>query len=282
MEAVEVELIYDVARLEERLIFKALRRVGLEAALTNVKSVPIGWESPGVSLSIIRPVSMHRALYAASIREAVGVPTVNRSSTILFSGDKVLTLSMLRRHGVRFPESYVAFTVEAAEKALEKIGTPAVDKPPVGSWGRLVSLIRDEETLRSLVEHREMLPSQVARTHIIQRYVDGGRTDYRVLVLGGEILGAMERSAREGEWRSNVARGGRIRGVKPDPEMMELAAKAAEILGGEFVAVDLLKDDGGYMVNEVNGVPEFKGFMEATQVDVPLRLAEHVKTVLRR
>ena len=280
--AAEVELVYDVGRLEERLILKALRRVSLEATVTNVKATPIGWENPGVMLSLIRPVSMHRAAYAAAVREAVGVSTINRSLTILMSGDKVLTLSMLRRHGVRFPESYLAFTAEAAEKALEMVGTPAVDKPPIGSWGRLVSLVRDGETLRSLVEHREMLPSQTARTHIIQRYIDNGKTDYRVLVLGDEVLGAIARSAREGEWRSNVARGGRIRAVNLESEMRELAVKAAEILGGEFVAVDLLKDDGGYLVNEVNGVPEFKGFMEATMIDVPLKLAEHVKTVLKR
>ncbi len=280
--ALEVELLYDVPRLEEKLILKALREVGFDVKPTNIKALPLSWDEAPAPLAVVRPISMQRAVYAASIREAVGVRTINSSMCIMLAGDKVLSLGRFKRAGLRFPKSMVAFTAEAAEKAGAAVGYPAVDKPPVGSWGRLVTLVNDSRFLKSVVEHRELLPSQTARTHIIQRFINGGKKDYRVLVLGGEPLGAMLRIAREGEWRSNVARGGSVKAVKLDGEVSELAVKAAEVIGGEFVAIDLFSDDGEFLLNEVNGVPEFKGFMEALHINVPMKLAEYVKTVYRR
>ena len=280
--AVEVELLYDVPRLEEKLILKALRSVGVGVKPTNVKALPLSWDDAPAPMALIRPVSMLRAVYAASMREASGVTTINNSMAIMLAGDKILTLGKLKRAGLRFPDSMVAFTAEAAEKAGSLIGYPAIDKPPVGSWGRLVTLVKDSQFLRSVVEHRELLLSQTARTHIIQRYIGERGSDYRVLVLGGEPLGAMKRTARKDEWRSNVALGGRVEAVKLNGELAELAVKSAEIIGGEFMAVDLLHDDDHFLVNELNGVPEFKGFMEATKVDVPMKLAEYVKLVYKR
>jgi len=278
----EVELLYDVPRLEEKLIMRALKSSGVELKLTNVKYSPLSWSDQAASVALIRPISMVRAIYSASLREAVGAKAINSSISIMFAGDKILTLSRFRQAGIPFPESMIAFGSEAAEKAGKIIGYPAIDKPPIGSWGRLVTLVKDHQTLQSIVEHRELLLSQSAKTHIIQRYIDGGDRDYRVLVLGGEPLGAIMRSAAKGDWRSNVARGGRVEAVKLDEELSELAVKAAEVIGGEFMAIDLFHDGERYLVNEVNGVPEFRGFMEATKLDVAERLAKYVKLVLKR
>jgi len=278
----EVELLYDVPRLEEKLIMRALKSSGIELKLTNVKYSPLSWSDRAAPVALVRPISMIRAIYSASLREAVGAKAINSSISIMFAGDKVLTLSRFRRAGIPFPKSMIAFGSEAAEKAGKIIGYPAIDKPPIGSWGRLVTLVKDHQTLQSIVEHRELLLSQSVKTHIIQRYVDGGDHDYRVLVLGGEPLGAVMRSAAKGDWRSNVARGGRAEAVKLDEELSELAVKAAEVIGGEFMAIDLFHDGERYLVNEVNGVPEFKGFMEATKIDVAERLAGYVKLVLKR
>ncbi|HDJ66353.1 MAG TPA: lysine biosynthesis protein LysX [Nitrososphaeria archaeon] len=278
----EVELLYDIPRLEEKLIMKALKKLGIELKLTNVKYSPLSWSDQVVSIALVRPISMIRAIYSASLREAVGAKTINNSISIMFAGDKVLTLSRFRQAGIPFPKSIIAFGSEAAEKAGRIIGYPAIDKPPIGSWGRLVTLVKDYQTLQSIVEHRELLLSQSAKTHIIQRYINEGDHDYRVLVLGGEPLGAIMRSAVKGDWRSNVARGGKVEAVKLDEELSELAVKAAEVIGGEFMAIDIFHDDEKYLVNEVNGVPEFKGFMEATKIDVAEKLGKYVKLVLKR
>ena len=170
----------------------------------------------------------------------------------------------------------------AAEKAGEAMGFPLVDKPPIGSWGRLVTLVQDMRMLRSVIEHRQFYQSQALRTHILQRYVRAGNSDLRILVLGGEVLGAIHRIAMNGDWRSNVARGGAVKKAELNPELEELALKASSAIGGEFIGIDVFEEDGEYLVNEVNGVPEFKGFMEATRIDVPKILAEYVKRLLKK
>lgn len=280
--AAEVELIFDVPRFEEKLIVSALKMIGLNLKLTNVKYSPLTWDEAPAPLSLIRTISMQRAVYSASLREAVGVKTINCYHAILIAGDKILTLSELKKHGISFPKSLVAFNPEAAEKAGEIFGYPLVDKPPIGSWGRLVTLVKDHQAFKTVIEHRELFQSQVIKTHLIQRYVNGGNRDLRVLVLGEEALGGMRRIAGSDEWRSNVARGGRVEAIKLNEELMDLALKVAKVVGGEFIGIDFFEEDGSYLVNEVNGVPEFKGFMEATRINVPGKLANYVKSALRK
>ena len=139
----EVELLYDVPRLEEKLIMRALKSSGVELKLTNVKYSPLSWSDQAAPVALIRPISMVRAIYSASLREAVGAKTINSSISIMFAGDKILTLSRFKQAGIPFPESMIAFGSEAAEKAGKMIGYPAIDKPPIGSWGRLVTLVKD-------------------------------------------------------------------------------------------------------------------------------------------
>ena len=277
-----IELIFDVPRLEEKLIIQELKNLGLEPKLTNVKYEPLSWSDQAADLALVRTISMQRAAYSASIREALGVRTINSSQAILIAGDKIFTLSALKKAGIPFPESIVAFNSEAAEKAGELLGYPIVDKPPIGSWGRLVTLVKDPQSLRSIIEHRELYQSQLIKTHLIQKYISSGNRDLRILVLGGEVLGGIRRVAAEADWRSNVARGGKAEPIKIDSELEELSLKAARVIGGEFIAIDIFEDDGRYLVNEVNGVPEFKGFMMVTGVNVPRKLAEHVKDLIKK
>jgi len=278
----KVEVIVDVMRLEEKFIIKNLRDNNVEVLLTNLRVNPLSWSADGdVTLSLIRPISMYRAVYSACIRESMNIQTINNSSSILISGDKVLTLSKLKALNISFPETYIAFSSDAVLKAGEKIGFPLVDKPPVGSWGRLVTLVKDLQVLKSIVEHRELLLSQSTRTHILQKYVKDSRKDIRVLTLPNQIIGAVVRTPSNGEWRSNVALGGKTEPYKVDSELEELTYKIAETIGGEFIAVDIFQEDGIYLVNEVNGVPEFKGFMNATKINVPEILTQYIKAKIK-
>ena len=118
----EVELLYDVPRLEEKLIMRALKSSGIELKLTNVKYSPLSWSDRAAPVALVRPISMIRAIYSASLREAVGAKAINSSISIMFAGDKVLTLSRFRRAGIPFPKSMIAFGSEAAEKAGKIIG----------------------------------------------------------------------------------------------------------------------------------------------------------------
>jgi len=276
-----VEVLYDIPRLEEKLIVRALTSLGIKPKLTTVKEKPLLFKENAPSVCLIRPMSMYRAAYSAAVRESSGSFTINSSEAIIACGDKVLTLAKLASAGLRIPKSMVALTMQSAEEAYRLMGFPLVDKPPIGGWGRLVSLISDEAAYRSLLEHREMMTTQQLRTHIIQEYIRTPGRDVRIIVLDNEVLGAMYRYKQENEWRSNVALGAKAVGFKPDEELSEICIKAANAVKGVFVSVDVLESDG-YFLNEVNGVPEFKAFIEATKRNVAMDLAEYVLRVLKR
>ena len=280
---VNVEVIVDHVRFEEKVIVESLKNNGVNVTLTNLRLNPLSWiEVDGdIDLSLIRPISMYRSVYSACMRESTNIETVNNSYSILVSGDKVLTISKLKMAKIPFPETYVAFSSEAVLKAGREIGFPLVDKPPIGSWGRLVTLVKDFYVLKSIVEHREMMPSQSTKTHILQRYVKDSRKDIRVLTLPNQVIGAVVRRPKDGEWRSNVALGAQTEPYKVDSELEEITLKVAETIGGEFLAVDVFQEDERYLVNEVNGVPEFRGFMIATKINVPEILTRYIKTRIK-
>lgn len=221
---------------------------------------------------------MFRGARAAAVLDSMGSHTINGSLAILTCGDKALTYAALSKSGLPIPKSFLALGKEAALKAFDSFRGVAVDKPPLGSWGRMVSLVRNRDMAEQIAEARDIMSSGL-KGHIVQEYVETGGRDIRCLVLGGKLIGCMERIASSG-WKSNVALGGSVRPIEVDDELEELSLKAAESVGGEFVAVDLLANEE-LLVNEVNGVPEFKGFMKATGIKVHSILASYVREVLR-
>ncbi|MEN3048583.1 MAG: RimK family alpha-L-glutamate ligase [Candidatus Caldarchaeales archaeon] len=278
-----MELLFDYPRLEERLIIERLKGRGIDVTLTNVNDAPFTVGESPAEVSIVRPVAMFKAMYSAAVRESSGTYTVNSSATLFTCGDKVLCLSAVRRSGIRVPRTVVALDRRSAETTYKAMQKPFVDKPPIGSWGRLVALITDPITWRTVLEHRSMLSSAQLKVHLMQQYIDHGGRDIRTIVVGEQVLGAMERISPSDDWRTNVALGGKTVTRKLDDELVETSLRCAEIVRGDFIAVDLLQDRSGtYYVNELNGVPEFKGFMEATQIDVAGALASHVDSLLKR
>lgn len=269
-------LAYDVLRPEEKLICKAAERLGVKVQLINVTETPLPCDCR-CDAAVIRPVSMFRALHAAAALWSEGVVVVNDWYTIMTSGDKVLAYAILRREGVPVPRSLYALSSRSLLKAASSMGFPLVDKPAYGSWGRLVSLIESYEVAKIVAEHREWTKSPLLQHHVVQEFIECGGTDIRCIIAFGELLGCMRRKAAAGEWRSNLALGGSAEPYKPDAELAELAIRASKPFRGFFVSVDFLHDRRrGYLVNEVNGVPEFKGFIKATGVDVAEALVRKI------
>ncbi len=276
-------MLYDYPRLEEKLIIDKLKANNCEVILTNINNKPLQLGERIADVSLVRSVSMYKSLYAAALRESGGGIAVNSSYTILICGDKILTLSKIKNAGLNVPRSIVAMDTESAQAAYRALKKPFVDKPPIGSWGRLVSLVTDTVSWRSLLEHRQMLPSQQLKIHIMQDYIETNNRDIRAIVIGGEVLGAMYRISIGDEWRANIALGGKPVQRKLDPVLEEISIKAAESVKGDFISVDILEDSSGMLyVNEVNGVPEFKGFMEATGIDVASELVKFLIGVSKK
>jgi len=277
-----VHLVVDYVREEERLLRRSLGDWA-EVRLVNLRESPLRIGGAGADAAVIRPVSMYRAAYAAGAYEASGVFTVNGSEAIIYSGDKALTYARLAAANIASPATLLAAGEEAALRAAAEAGYPVVVKPPVGSWGRLVSRARDAEKLAQIARLRSALPCAPQRVMLIQPLLDTNGSDVRCIVIGGRLLGCMKRRAsRPGEWRSNVALGARVEPHRPSPEEEDAAIRAARAVNGYFVSIDLFETREGPLVNEVNGVPEFKGFIRATGVNPAEELSKALREQLRR
>ena len=154
--------------------------------------------------------------------------------------------------------------------AFRSLGDVIV-KPLFGSMGLGMVRVSDEEMAFRVFRAIE----QIRGVYYLQRTIDHAGRDIRAFVVGGRVLGAIERRA-EG-WRTNLARCGSARTVRLSDEWAGLAVRAAAAVGAEYAGVDLLPArDGQVYVLEVNGIPGWQGLQEATGIDVAAALIDHL------
>jgi [lysine-biosynthesis-protein LysW]--L-2-aminoadipate ligase len=231
---------------------------------------------------LMRCVSYSRALYAAKILQEQGVRTVNSYEVIATCGDKILTTLALVEHGVPTPRAAIAFARETALAAAEEMGYPAVLKPPVGSWGRLIAKLNDREAAEAVIEHREFINKAHHVPFYVQGYVHKPGRDIRTLVVGDETVYAVYRNSPH--WITNTARGGNTSNlpITSGDEIDLLSRAAAKAVGGGIIAVDIMEaPDGSLLVNEVNHSAEFHGAMQATDADITGKMIDYVLSVAR-
>jgi RimK family alpha-L-glutamate ligase len=209
------------------------------------------------------------ALHALEER---GVPVINSPRTIERTVDKLWTTALLAQAGLAVPETVVCEHPDEALAAFRALGDVIV-KPLFGSMGLGMVRVTSEEMAFRVFRTLETLRG----VYYVQRAIDHAGCDVRAFVVGGRVLGAIERSAPPPAWKTNLARGGRARAVTLEPERAELAVTAAGAVGAEYAGVDLLPArDGTVYVVEVNGIPGWRGLQEATSIDVAAAIVEHV------
>ncbi len=268
-------------RLDEKRIMAALDRrgIGYEYVDSRTCRHELGEDKARWPLALNREIGQVRAAYAGHGLEAAGVRVINSAAAVELCGDKWRTSMALREAGLPVPRTVLALTPDAALEAIEALGYPAVVKPITGSWGRLVTAVRDRHAAVAVLEHIAALPSPQSHIVYAQEMVGTGDRDIRAIVIGGEVVGAVHR--RGDEWRSNVALGATTEPCELTTELRTLARSAALAVGAEVAGVDLLADgDGRLVVLEVNSGVEFSGFQRAMgdRIDVAGTLADHVLT----
>lgn len=264
-------------RVEEKLLFDELERRGIACEklddrelIFDLHQKPGDWD-----VVLERCINHARALYSLKALNDWGVRTVNRYEVALTCGDKFLTTQALIHAGLPVPRNYLAFTAESALKAIEKMGYPVVLKPPVGSWGRLLSKVNDREAAEAILEHKELLGSYHHSIFYIQEFIPKPQRDIRSFVVGDETICAIYRTS--GHWITNTARGGRASNCPVTPEIQELSYGAAKAVGGGVVAVDLLEDQQGKLwVNEVNYTMEFRNSIDTTGINIPAKVIDYL------
>jgi [lysine-biosynthesis-protein LysW]--L-2-aminoadipate ligase len=278
-------------RTEEKRIFDALDQRGISYLHVDTRRFHMeltGGKRSGVppyGAALSREISQSRALYAVRLLESAHVPTVNTAEVIATCGDKLLSSVALERAGVRTPRTAVALAPETGLAVMEQIGFPVVVKPVVGSWGRLAAVVRDPETARMVLEHRAALPSPQQHIIYVQELIKKPDRDIRVIVIGGQVLGAIYR--RAADWRTNIARNAVAERCPLTPELTSMAVAAAAAVAdptasrdaGGVLGVDLVEDpEGRLYVLEVNHTVEFQGFQSAhgDRLDVASAIVDHL------
>ena len=269
-------------RVEEKLLLAELESRGVETKVIDDRELVLAVEQRpelGVDVILERCIQHGTALYALSVFDAWGVPTVNRYEVAEICGNKLLTTMRLIRDGVPSPRTRVAFTPESALVAIEELGYPVVLKPLIGSWGRLISKVNDREAAEAIVEHKDVLGNYLHSIYYIQEYIQKPGRDIRAFVVGSETIAAIYRASEH--WITNTARGGRASNCPVTPELDALCVRAARAVGGGVVAIDLLEAPEGLLVNEVNYTMEFRNSIDTTGVNIPAKIVDYVLEVAR-
>ncbi len=270
-------------RVEEKLLLEELERRRVPTTILDDRELVLRLETKpelGVDVVAERCIQHSRALYALSVLETWGIPTVNSYEVADICGNKLLTTMRLIRDGVPSPRTRLAFTPESALAAIEELGYPAVLKPLVGSWGRLISRVNDRDAAESILEHKDVLGTYMHSIYYVQEYIAKPGRDIRAFVVGDECIGAIYRASDH--WITNTARGGKATNCAVTPDLAALSVRAAKAVGGGVVAIDLLESDRGLLVNEVNYTMEFRNSIDTTGVNIPAKVVDHILAVARR
>jgi [lysine-biosynthesis-protein LysW]--L-2-aminoadipate ligase len=229
-----------------------------------------------------RCISYYRSLFLARIMENFGAYVINSSKVSDICGNKLVSSMVLAKAGVPTPKTFVALSSEAVDEAANALGYPIVLKPFVGSWGRMISIAKDAQTLDTIVELRESIPNPIEHMYYMQDFIERPPRDIRAIVAGDEIIATVYRHAAANEWRTNVARGATTSAFKPDKELKEIVLKAAHAVGGGILGVDVMESKEGYVVHEVNNTVEFKGAQAASKTKIAKKMIEYVVRSAKR
>lgn len=198
--------------------------------------------------------------------EMMGTYALNGSDSISRSRDKLRALQILSSAGLGMPVTSIAHSSELAAEVVEHVGgAPAVIKSLEGTQGLGVGIVESKRSAKSIIEAFRAQHVNVLTQEFIE---EAGNADIRVLVVGGEVVAAMQRKGADGDFRSNLHRGGRAEAIEISQAERDTAVRAAEVLGLKVSGVDMLRADRGPVIMEVNSSPGLEGVETSTGIDV--------------
>ena len=285
---VELCILYDKVRFEEKSIYDRALKKGIKTRMTDAKSITISTDSKRKELALgdvilQRSISHFRGLYLTACIEFLGFSVINKFKVGETCGNKLLTSLTLAKHKVPTPKTHFAYSAGAAMDVINRTGFPVVLKPIVGSWGRGVYPLRDEEVANMIIEMREENDNPLGRIYYIQEMVQRPPRDLRCIVVGDEVIAAVYRYSAENEWRTNVARGGKAENAPITNELEEIAMRAARAVGGGVLGVDLMEDkQRGLLVHEINNTVEFRGASNVSSTDIASAIIDYSIAVVKK
>ena len=207
--------------------------------------------------------------------EMMGVYSVNESVAITRSRDKLRASQLLARKGIGLPVTGFANSPDDTDDLLDFVGgAPVVIKLLEGTQGVGVVLAETKKAAESVIEAFRGLKANF----MVQEFIkEAGGADIRCLVIGGKVVASMKRQGKEGEFRSNLHRGGSAKLIRITPEERSTAVRSAKVMGLNVAGVDLLRSNHGPVVMEVNSSPGLEGIENATEKDVAGTIIEFIE-----
>jgi len=207
--------------------------------------------------------------------EMMGVYVLNESVAIGQSRDKLRSLQLLSRDGIDLPVTAFAHDPKMTERVLEIVGgVPVIIKLLEGTQGIGVVLGETQQSAKSIIEAFRGVNVNI----LVQEFIkEAGGSDIRALIVGGKVVAAMKRTGAEGDFRSNLHRGGSAEVAKITPAESASAVGAAKSMGLNVCGVDMLRAERGAVVVEVNSSPGLEGVEKSTGVDVAGLIIEHIE-----
>jgi ribosomal protein S6--L-glutamate ligase len=248
----------NIATLEPAVHFNGKRLADVDAVIPR-----IGASSTFYGTAVVRQFEM------------MGVFSLNESVAISRSRDKLRSLQLLSRRGIGLPVTGFASSPDDTHDLLSLVGgAPVVVKLLEGTQGKGVVLAETRNAADGVIDAFRGL----AADFLVQRFVkEASGSDIRCFVIGGKVVAAMQRQAPEGEFRSNLHRGGSARVVRITPQERTIAVRAARIIGLNVAGVDILRSNHGPLVIEVNSSPGLEGIEQTTGIDIANLIIEYIE-----
>lgn len=248
----------DVAEKKPRLVYKGKKLEKYDAVIPRI----------GSSITFFGTAVVRQF-------EQMGVFCANTAGAIANSRDKLRSIQMLSRHNVGIPRTIFVKQSESILPAIERLGgAPVVIKLLEGTQGIGVILAETNKIAEAIIETLHSTKQNV----LIQQFVKESKgTDMRAFVVGGQVVGAMKRIAKAGEFRSNVHRGGHAEKFDLPPDYERTAIQATQIMGLRVAGVDMLEGKDGPQIMEVNSSPGLEGIEGATKIDIAGEIIRHVE-----
>jgi gamma-F420-2:alpha-L-glutamate ligase len=236
---------------------------GIKNSLPDAVLVRTGSGSTYFSLAVMRQL------------ESLGIPVINSSSSIDMVKDKLQTNQLLAKHGIPIPKTMLVRWPINADLVASEIGFPCVVKVITGSYGKGVHLCQTISAFNALMEFIESLNAK--KTMIIQEFIDAkAGSDLRVWVVGGKVIGAMQRTSANNDFRANISGGGTGTQYEINEEIEFLARETAKIMGLDIAGIDLLFDKEGFKVCEANSAPGFEGMEQYCNMDIAKAITDYI------
>ena len=241
-----------------------------------------GGESLGKVDAVIPRIGASNTFYGTAVVkqfEMMHSYCVNTSDAIANSRDKLRSLQILAEAGINMPITGFASHTKDIEGVIESVGsTPLIMKLLQGTQGQGIVLAETRKAAESVMSAFRQLDADI----MVQEFIkESGGTDIRAFVVGDEVVASMKRIAPEGEFRSNVHRGGAMEKAQLTSEEENMAVNASRILGLSIAGVDLMRSNRGPLILEVNSSPGLQGIESCSEVDVAEKIILHIQTWLR-